>query len=935
MSNVNISLSANTSQYVKRLKEAKTETDRNIIRMEKRIDTFSKEVVSELTTVSGAFNKINSAIGSIKYGGYVLAATAVVGACVGMVKSLANVGLQSAKTSKDIAVAAEQMKMNASQLGDVTAAVGSVGISMEKYAAISKNVHKQMGNYLSSGTGAFKEFFESVQKGSDITVDSLRNLQSIDVLKKMVHEMEVTGTSYEKMVSVMESFGKDASKILPMLLNGAKEYDRAVTLYARNQTQMLDATIEKIQSMDASTQTATANLKTLLTEEFRDVISMYDKIMNYAHKKLDEATVNAQKENIIEDLLNGNSRGGTFTNIEALEYYLSLLKETPKQLEVMKVTTKALGTNTLAPVPRGAITSRLEYLDSYKEVYKEELKLLEKERDLMKARGELSKSNHTPIKDNSDTGKIKELDLENKTLSDNLKSIEESAKKANEQAAELRKTLNQPNSTLTPTERDAIKEQIALYKQASDNYKATIEDINKKIEQNNNEKIALERKAGKDLLDIKVELAKEGADKIKAIQAAELHDHETQLKQKKINQDVYNAKVAQSNKKAAEALINHSKQKLREAYNLDVKRITSSAAFTTDANKKLKAQHDLDALNLKLSLDSKEITQAEYNERKAFLDVKHGDDSIKTALDESIKILKVQESLSTSKRVQAQLDHAMAIQELQKTKKEVGFIESEYNLKLEELTRNHKQNLLLIDAEYTATQFEADAIRRAVELEKITSDYESDLISHEGFLARKAELDSQEAQAEVELESQKIGMMSEMADTIAGMAEEGSQAQKLAFAAQKGFAIAEAMLMIESNALKAKAAAMAASPGAGAVAAGETAAMLSRVKDGVSIAAMTATAIGQFHSGTDEVDQTGSYILKQGERVVQESANKDLTAYLQNNRKNSNSSTIKSDLIIQGDTTISDEKFQAMLFQHRESLTQSMKAAQRENPSLR
>ena len=83
----------------------------------------------------------------------------------------------------------------------------------------------------------------------------------------------------------------------------------------------------------------------------------------------------------------------------------------------------------------------------------------------------------------------------------------------------------------------------------------------------------------------------------------------------------------------------------------------------------------------------------------------------------------------------------------------------------------------------------------------------------------------------------------------------------------------------------------------------------------------------EFHNG-GEVDQTGSYILKQGERVVAPDTNKDLKNFLADSKK-SGEIKIDAPLIIEGDTDVDPQKFQAMLIQHRDTL------AQRENPSLR
>jgi hypothetical protein len=94
---------------------------------------------------------------------------------------------------------------------------------------------------------------------------------------------------------------------------------------------------------------------------------------------------------------------------------------------------------------------------------------------------------------------------------------------------------------------------------------------------------------------------------------------------------------------------------------------------------------------------------------------------------------------------------------------------------------------------------------------------------------------------------------------------------------------------------------------------------------------------GQFHGGVDELPASydnKSFVLKAGERVVQPEANKKLTSFLDNQEKSNSTGgdiTINAPLIVQGDVSGSDAKFNEMLKKHANNVNQAVRTAQRRN----
>lgn len=107
---------------------------------------------------------------------------------------------------------------------------------------------------------------------------------------------------------------------------------------------------------------------------------------------------------------------------------------------------------------------------------------------------------------------------------------------------------------------------------------------------------------------------------------------------------------------------------------------------------------------------------------------------------------------------------------------------------------------------------------------------------------------------------------------MTGMLGENNKAAQAMFAVSKGVAIANGMM----NAHESATTAMAKYPGplGYALAASSYARVLTEVMQ------MKSMSLGQFHDGIDNVPNTGTYLLQEGERVVDNRLNQDLKDFL-------------------------------------------------------
>lgn len=168
---------------------------------------------------------------------------------------------------------------------------------------------------------------------------------------------------------------------------------------------------------------------------------------------------------------------------------------------------------------------------------------------------------------------------------------------------------------------------------------------------------------------------------------------------------------------------------------------------------------------------------------------------------------------------------------------------------------------------------------REKELERQQQFLDEKLISEQTYLDRVAEITQQNNQRLSAIQdayrSATLSVFADLtgnaADLLKQLAGEGSAAYKLLFFVSKAAAIAQAIINTEVAATKALTLGTA----------GPAAAAIVRALGYASVGIIAATTlVGMAHAGLDNVPQTGTWLLQQGERVVDGRTNRDLKQFL-------------------------------------------------------
>ncbi|MBY8157107.1 hypothetical protein KW508_03650 [Vibrio fluvialis] len=863
MSMVNIRLNADTSQYVQRIRNAKTETDRNIIRMEQRVDKFATDVSKNLGSINDASNMLMNGLRGAKFGGYIAAVGAVGYAAVSAANQIKQIGTAAMHTSQELNLAATRSRTSVQEIATLGAVTSTVGISMEKLGDISKDVFDRIGDYATMGTGPLQDFFDVVGDKSGVTVEQLQRMSGPEVLGTLVSEMEKAGASGSQITFVMESIASDASNLTPLLRNNSAALKELSSQFDTTRAVISKGTAESVAVVNNSFEVMTDNFQAYITEASSGMLEM----------------------------------GGTVA-----DYFAELFADRTEAIQRVKIersieTKDKPNADTLTG---NALTDRLRILKEYSSA------------EQAAARQSEIDQRHLTLS----------RTMAGKKYADQQKAVWEA-----NQAARDKDVQNEIKALEAKAnyEKRASESTAALGNKATGGATAQTKD----------QTLSLELSAQAKQYQNLETLAKEHADRIAAInermrtetnaQAKQYLEQELKLEQSGLDRINENMRVSLEEKRRIES----EKTQIQRAGSAE--RLQVAVQYATDETSKLSAQYNLDLHNLETALQKGVVTREMFNTTKANMETTLQTQLRNIEVNAQREKLGILASLASTDTERRQVEYDTRLQQLQVWLETDKITEEQFAAGKGE-------------AEYTRMQAESarkfEAIQNDAEREfyiaqeqqtQLNALREQGLVTEEQFKRRELETSKRYAEAERQLAQQAWSIADESLNKIVQGTEEGTAAHKAAVVAQQAATIAnlslgmwDAWAAVDRDPTQLTMQQKAISKG------------LVMAQYGAGIASAAAVTMGQFHSGTDEVDSTGSYILKAGERVVQPSANKDLTNYLADNKSGSGETVVNADLVVQGNASgINDAEMQRWMMQHRDMVTQAVKLAQREKPSLR
>lgn len=130
--------------------------------------------------------------------------------------------LKTTQSAEEINRFAQISGASAESFQRFAAGAETVGISQEKLADQFKDFREKVGEFLQTGGGGMKDFFEQIAPKVGVTAEQFRKLSGPEALQLYVDSLQKAGLSQEQMSFYLESMASDTTALIPLLQNGGK-----------------------------------------------------------------------------------------------------------------------------------------------------------------------------------------------------------------------------------------------------------------------------------------------------------------------------------------------------------------------------------------------------------------------------------------------------------------------------------------------------------------------------------------------------------------------------------------------------------------------------------------------------------------------------------------------------------------------------------------
>ena len=245
-----ILLTANTASFTSEMDRAREQTGRTFGDIKNQAADIGNKVKAGFAMASAAVAGMSTAVGVL----------------VGDQMRLAN---ELTKTAR-IANAA---------VGDIqklAVAAETLGVEQDKLGDIYKDTQDKIGDFLTTGGGELKDFFDNIAPKINLTAESLRGLSGPDALQAVYNALDKANLSQSEMIFYMESIADEASLLIPLLKDNGKYAAMWGQILENTGAKMDEKTIRSTQELNAATKILTTSyqgVKNQIAQAFLPVLS--------------------------------------------------------------------------------------------------------------------------------------------------------------------------------------------------------------------------------------------------------------------------------------------------------------------------------------------------------------------------------------------------------------------------------------------------------------------------------------------------------------------------------------------------------------------------------------------------------------------------------------------------------------------------------------
>lgn len=184
---------------------------------------------TQLGGIIDSFNeRFGSIEGSITKVGAAFAGMAVGGIAVG-IGALSKMAIETAKADAELAVFANRANTTVANFQTLATASEGLGVNQEQLASILADTQEKLGEFTATGGGEAAEFFDALKNNTKMADDQIKafgktlsgkdGVEAIQIIKNKLDEM---GASAQEQRFVFESLGNDLGNLSVIFANGGE-----------------------------------------------------------------------------------------------------------------------------------------------------------------------------------------------------------------------------------------------------------------------------------------------------------------------------------------------------------------------------------------------------------------------------------------------------------------------------------------------------------------------------------------------------------------------------------------------------------------------------------------------------------------------------------------------------------------------------------------
>ena len=241
---------------------------------ESSVGKFSKNTDSSLSAIDKAFERmgINSASAMANIKTSAAGVTAAIGAAATTVGLITKSVADSAKEIQNLSTLANA---STTEFQRYAAGARAVGVEQDKLSDIFKDVNDRIGDFISTGGGEMKGFFDTIAPKVGVTAEQFRKLSGPQALQLYYSSLEKAGLNQQDMTFYMESMADEATALVPLLRNGGAGFKAFADEAERFGSILDEQTIKSAQELNAAfflMETASTGLKNQLATALLPVL---------------------------------------------------------------------------------------------------------------------------------------------------------------------------------------------------------------------------------------------------------------------------------------------------------------------------------------------------------------------------------------------------------------------------------------------------------------------------------------------------------------------------------------------------------------------------------------------------------------------------------------------------------------------------------------